>query len=67
MPQTSTVWLGLAGVLAGAAIGERESIFAIALGLGAFLCLLAHKAVNRVNRGVGRDIVAEMELHEPDE
>jgi hypothetical protein len=63
-PQTSTLWLGLAGVLAGATIAERDSTLAIATGLGALLCCLAHRAVNRANSKARKDIVDEMRLHE---
>jgi len=64
MPQTSTAWLTVASLLAGTTLAERDSWIAVATGLGAIGCYLAHRAVNRANRGAREDIIKEMELHE---
>lgn len=67
MPPTSTVWLGLATLLAGVCFTERgEAVVAIAAALGALGCALAHRAVNRANRELRRDIAEEMKLYEPE-
>lgn len=64
-PQTSSLWLGLAGVLGGATIAERDGVLAIATAIGALICCLAHRAVNHANRRALKDIVEEMRLYEP--
>ncbi|HWM55074.1 MAG TPA: hypothetical protein VNO20_06770 [Solirubrobacterales bacterium] len=67
MPQTSTAWLGLATLLVGVSFTERgEGVVAIAAALGAIGFALAHRAVNRANRKLRRDIAEEMRLYEPE-
>ena len=64
MPETSTIWLALAGALAGVSI-ERHDESSLLTGAGSFLCYLAHRAIAKGSRTTRADIVEEMRLHDP--
>ncbi len=64
MPEASTIWLALAGALAGVSL-ERHDETSLLTGAGSLLCYLAHRAVAKANRSARADIVEEMQLHDP--
>lgn len=64
MPEPSTIWLALAGALAGVSL-ERHDESSLVTGAGSLVCYLAHRAIAKVNRSARADIVEEMRIHGP--